>query len=110
MGDVNLVRELGRVAGNGDGASRLAWGGLGSRGCSREEKESNDKGRGLEQGGVTSEVGTLADPAASVLPVGQEPGTRPPRVDGARVRPAWMLTPRRASTRPASGLQLRVCR
>lgn len=66
MGDVNLVRGLGRAAGNCDGPSRLACGGLGSRDRSREENERNGKGRGLEQGGVTSEVGTLAEPAALV--------------------------------------------
>jgi hypothetical protein len=88
MGDVNLVRGLGRVAGNSDGASRLACGGLGSRGCSREENERNRKGRGLEQGGVTSKVGTLADPAARVLSAGREPGTRPRTSTWARVRPA----------------------
>jgi hypothetical protein len=49
MGDVNLVRGLGRFASNGDGASRLVCGGLGSRGCSREENERYDKGRGLDQ-------------------------------------------------------------
>jgi len=71
MGDVNLVRWLGWVAGNGDGAlSRLACGGLGSRDCSRQENKHNGKGRGLEQGGITSEVGTLADPAALVVSLG----------------------------------------
>ena len=81
MGDVNLVRGLGWAAGNGDCAlSWLACDGLGSRDCSREENERNGKGRGLEQWGVTSKVGTLADPAALVLSLG-EPGTWPPHVD-----------------------------
>lgn len=67
MGDVNLLRGLGWVASNSDGAlSQLACGGLGSRDCSREENERNGKGKGLEQGGVTSKVGTLAEPAAVV--------------------------------------------
>jgi hypothetical protein len=65
-GDANLVRGLGWVAGNGDGAlSLLAGGGrLGSCDCPPEENERKGKGRGLEQVGVTSKVGTLPEPAA----------------------------------------------
>jgi hypothetical protein len=109
MGDVNLVRGLGWVAGNGDGAlSRLACGGLGSCGCSRQENKHNGKGRGLEQGGITSEVGTLADPAALVVSLGA-PGTKPRTATWPHVQPAWMLATRRPSTlapRPA-GLDAR---